>query len=75
MPVAYDTATGMPSQMRKLQITRRSFLIEPANPSTQTVVAGRFPRPSAKVSVLEIIGEIVSLIVSLIVNWIAWIIF
>ena len=75
MPVAYYTATGMRSQMRKLHVKRRSFLIEPANRSTQTFVGARFPRPSTKSTVLEIIAEIGSLIAIGILGWIAWIIF
>lgn len=55
--------------MRKLQITRSRFLIEPANRPTET------PSTDEKVSVLEIVGEIVCLIASSIIGWIAWVVF
>ena len=62
--------------MRKLEVKRSSFLIEPANRPTETFVGAKgSPRPSTKSTVLEILGEIVCLIAIGIVGWIAWVVF
>ena len=64
------------SKMRKLQVKRSSFLIEPANRPTETFVGAKgSPRPSTKSIVLESIGEIAGLIAMLSAVLIAWIIF
>ena len=55
--------------MRKLQVKRSSFLIEPANRQTQT------PRTDDKVSVLEIVAEILSILAIFMIGWIAYVIF
>lgn len=63
----YRISTRM-SKMRKLQVKRSSFLIEPANRSTETLVGTRSPRPSTKSIVLEIIGEIISILAIFIIG-------
>ena len=60
--------------MRKLQVKRSSFLMEPANRSTETFVEPRSPRPSTKSTVLEIIGEIISILVIFSIGWIAYVV-
>ena len=65
----YRISTRM-SKMRKLHVKRRSFLIEPANRSTET----KSPRLSTKSIVLEMIGEILSLIAIFIIGWIAYVV-
>ena len=54
--------------MRKLQVKRSSFLIEPANRQTQT------PSTDEKVSVLETLGEILSILAIFILGWLALIV-
>jgi len=54
--------------MRKLQVKRSSFLIEPANRSTET------PCTDEKVSVLETLGEILSILSIFIIGWIAYVV-
>ena len=61
--------------MRTLQVKRSSFLIEPANRPTQTLVGARASRPFTKTSVLETFGEILSLLTILIVGWILYVVF
>jgi len=62
------------SKMRKLQVKRSSFLIEPANRSIQTFVGARSSRPSTKNSVLETLGEILSILSIFIIGWIAYVV-
>ena len=68
MPVAIIRHQHAYVNMRKLQVKRSSFLIEPANRATQT------PRTDDKVSVLEILGEILSILAIFIIGWIAYVI-
>lgn len=56
------------SKMRKLQVKRSSFLIEPANRQLQT------SSTDEKVSVLETLGEILSILSIFIVGWIAYVV-
>ncbi|MXV84308.1 hypothetical protein F4Z98_13175 [Candidatus Poribacteria bacterium] len=65
--------------MRKLQVKRSSFLIEPANRSIQTFVGARSPRPSTcrgEVTslLLETLGEILSILSIFIIGWIAYVV-
>lgn len=68
MPVAIIRHRHAYVNMRKLQVKRRSFLIEPANRSIQT------PRTDEKVSLLEILGEILSILAIFIIGWIAYVV-